>query len=103
MWLVISLAAALAASAACLLLPSARGKRNLGFLALMLWGLAIMVSVDRAISFMQGGPLLEISTPGLIGNGALLGIAMLVPVLLIWAAATFTPLGRKANGNAAQL
>lgn len=58
---------------------------RLDWLCLMLWGLAIMVLVDHSIGFMmEGGEFIEVTTEGLIGNGALLGLAMLMPILVAW-------------------
>ncbi len=95
MWLAISLVAALAASAAYLGLSPMRKKYRLGFLALMLWGMAIMVFVDRLMAYLEGGPIIEATTDGLIADSALLGVAMLVPILLIWAFASFTETGKR--------
>ncbi|MFA6489145.1 MAG: hypothetical protein WCT52_00515 [Candidatus Micrarchaeia archaeon] len=94
MWLVVSLVAAFAASAAYFFMPAKRKGLRLGLLSLMLWGTAIMVAVDHSISYLEGGPFIEASTDGLIGNSILLGIAMLVPVFAIWAFAAFTPVGK---------
>lgn len=95
MWLSVSLFAAVAATALFYGLKEQKKKYKLGFLALMLWGVAIMVFVDHSISYLEGGPFMEATTDGLIGNSVLLGILMLVPVFLIWAIAAFTPLGKK--------
>ena len=97
MWLVVSLACALGASAAYFWLPAVRGRYRLGFLALMLWGMATMVLADHSIAYLEGGQFIEVSTDGLIESGTLLGVAMLAPILLIWAAATFTPLGKRVS------
>ena len=56
---------------------------KLGFLALMLWGAAVMILVDHALGY-EGGAFLEKTTGGMIKNGAMLGIAMLVPVFVTW-------------------
>ena len=58
-------------------------KYKLGFLSLMLWGATIMILVDYILGY-EGGNFLEIETDGMIQNGTLLGIVMLVPVLFTW-------------------
>lgn len=96
MWLVVSFLAALAASAAYFLLPIAKRKQyKLGFLTLMLWGMAIMVFIDHSIAYINGEEFLSLTTGGLIGSSVLLGIAMLIPIFAIWAVAAFTPLGKR--------
>jgi hypothetical protein len=95
MWLIVALAASLVASAGYLLLKKERKKLRLGFLALMLWGVAIMIFVDHAVSYLEGGSFMQATTGGLVTNSFVLGILMLAPVLLIWAFAAFTPLGKK--------
>ena len=94
MWLIVALIAALAATAAYALLKE-RKKYKLGFLSLMLWGMFLMVLVDRSIAYFEGGQFIEATTDGLVASSALLGIAMLLPVLLIWAIAAFTQLGAR--------
>ncbi|MFH1895319.1 MAG: hypothetical protein ABIJ74_01915 [archaeon] len=98
MWLIITFIAALTASIAWMKIKNKKFK--LGFLALMLWGTFIMVLVDHSIAFLgEGSPFIEFSTDGLISNAGLLGIAMLVPVFIVWLAAVFTPLGKKICFN----
>ena len=80
MWLITSLIAAIAVTAAWIVAPK---KYQFGFLGLMLWGLAIMILVDHIIGY-QGGPFVEIETDGLIPNGIVLGIVMLIPIFFIW-------------------
>jgi len=58
-------------------------KYKLGSLALMLWGLSIMILIDHVFGY-EGGPFLEMETDGLIENGTVLGIAMLIPVFILW-------------------
>ena len=58
-------------------------KYQVGFLALMLWGLGAMLIVDHVLGY-EGGPFIEMETDGLIENGTVLGIAMLIPVFMIW-------------------
>jgi hypothetical protein len=80
MWLATTSAAAASATVARFILPK---KYNLGFLALMLWGAAIMILVDHILGY-EGGGFLEKTTDGMIKNSAMLGFAMLVPVFIIW-------------------
>ncbi len=80
MWLVTSFAAAVIATAAWIF---AGKKYRLGFLALMLWGLSIMVLVDHVLGY-EGGSFIEMETDGLIGSGLILGIAMLLPIIVAW-------------------
>lgn len=89
MWFFVSLAAAIAASAAFLLLKKDRGRFKLGFLSLMLWGVTLMVFVDHFIAFSEGEPFVAAETDGLVGSSVFLGILMLVPVFLVWAVAAF--------------
>ncbi len=56
---------------------------KLGFLALMLWGAAAMILIDHILGY-EGGAFLERTTGGMIKNGTMLGIAMLVPVFITW-------------------
>lgn len=80
MWLVTTSVVAVGATVARFVLPKAY---KLGFLALMLWGAAAMILVDHILGY-EGGAFLEKTTDGMIQNSAALGIAMLVPVLIIW-------------------
>lgn len=80
MWLITSFIAAVAVTAVWIF---AKKKYQLGFLSLMLWGLSIMILVDHIIGY-EGGAFLEMETEGLITNGVVLGIAMLIPIFLIW-------------------
>ena len=80
MWLITSSIAAIIATAVWAYAPK---KYKLGTLALMLWGLTIMVFVDHVLGY-EGGPFLEMETDGLIESGTVLGIAMLIPVFIIW-------------------
>ncbi|MFH1234057.1 MAG: hypothetical protein V1493_00385 [Candidatus Diapherotrites archaeon] len=80
MWLITSFIAAIIATAAWAFAPK---KYRLDFLALMLWGLATMVLVDHLMGF-EGGQFIKMETDGLIANGTVLGIAMLMPILIIW-------------------
>ncbi len=57
---------------------------KLEYLAIMLWGLTLMILVDHILGY-EGGAFLEMETDGLITSGIVLGILMLIPVLAIWA------------------
>ena len=81
MWLVTTSIAAAGATMANAALPK---KYNLSFLALMLWGAAIMILVDHILGY-EGGAFLEKTTEGMITNSAMLGVVMMVPALMIWA------------------
>jgi hypothetical protein len=58
-------------------------KYKLSSLAIMLWGLALMIFVDHVLGY-EGGPFIEMQTNGLIESGTVVGIAMLIPVFIIW-------------------
>ncbi|MFH1545634.1 MAG: hypothetical protein ABIE23_06145 [archaeon] len=94
MWFIITLIAAVAVTATCFLVKNKKYK--LGFLALMLWGAFIMVLVDHVLGFLsEGGGFIEFTTDGLISSGAMLGIAMRIPIAAIWVLVVYTPLGNK--------
>ena len=80
MWLITSFIAAIAVTALWIIAPK---KYHFGFLGLMLWGLAIMVLVDHILGY-EGGAFVEMETDGLIPNGIVLGITMLIPIFIIW-------------------
>lgn len=80
MWLVTTGISAVGATILNIFLPK---RFKLGFLALMLWGATIMILVDKILNY-EGGSFLEKTTDGLIKNGTLLGIVMLIPILGIW-------------------
>ena len=93
MWLIVTLVAAVIVTAMHFGLKDLK-KYKLNFLALMLWGTFIMVLVDHTITFLhEGGNFIEITTDGLVTNAALLGIFMVVPLLVIWAAVISTKFG----------
>lgn len=81
MWLITTFVAAIIVTAIWAYAPK---KYKLSFLALMLWGLAAMILVDHVMGYVGEGPFLEMETDGLIPNGTVLGIAMLIPVFIIW-------------------
>jgi len=80
MWLVTTACAAAAATAAGYFLSY---KYKLGFLSLMLWGATIMILVDHILGY-EGGQFIETATDGLVRNGFLLGLVMLLPVFFVW-------------------
>jgi len=81
-WLITTLIAALAVTIAWIVVSE---KYKLSFLALMLWGLSMMIFVDHVLGY-EGGAFLEMETDGLITSGIALGIAMLIPVFILWEA-----------------
>ena len=80
MWLVTTSIAAAGATLGKFVIPK---DYKLGFLALMLWGAAVMILVDHILGY-KGGAFLEKTTNGMIANSAVLGIVMLVPVFVTW-------------------
>ncbi|MBU0497830.1 MAG: hypothetical protein KKC68_08835 [Candidatus Thermoplasmatota archaeon] len=80
MWLITSFIAALIVTAIWIFAPK---KYQLSFLGLMLWGLTTMVLIDHILGY-EGGAFVEMETHGLITNGIVLGIVMLIPIFLIW-------------------
>ena len=80
MWLAPTSIAAAGATIGKFVLPK---NYKLGFLALMLWGAAVMILIDHVLGY-EGGAFLRKTTGGMIKNSAMLGIAMLVPVFVTW-------------------
>ena len=80
MWLITTLIAAIAVTAIWYIKPKIY---KLDILSLMLWGTSIMILVDHVLGY-EGGEFIEIETEGLITNGTLLGIVMLIPIFVIW-------------------
>ncbi len=80
MWLVTTVIAAIAVTAIWYIKPKVY---KLDLLSLMLWGTSIMILVDHVIGY-EGGEFFEVQTDGLITNGTLLGIVMIIPILIIW-------------------
>ncbi len=80
MWLITSLIAAIIVTAIWTFAPK---KYQLSFLGLMLWGLTIMILIDHILGY-EGEAFFEMETTGLITNGIILGIVMLIPIFLIW-------------------
>jgi len=80
MWLVTTSIAAAGATLGKFVLPK---DYKLGLLASMLWGAVVMILIDHILGY-EGGAFLEKTTDGMIKNGVVLGITMLVPVFIIW-------------------
>ena len=80
MWLVTTVIAAIAVTAIWYIKPKIY---KLDLLSLMLWGTSIMILVDHVLGY-EGGEFFEVQTDGMITNGMLLGIAMIIPILVIW-------------------
>lgn len=80
MWLVTTLIAAIAVTAIWYVKPKIY---KLDLLSLMLWGTSIMILVDHILGY-EGGAFIELETEGLITNGTILGIVMLIPILILW-------------------
>jgi hypothetical protein len=80
MWLITTLIAALFVTAVGFFAPK---KYKLGVLSMMLWGAGVMILIDHVLGF-EGGEFLETQTNGLITNGIVLGITMLIPIFTIW-------------------
>jgi len=80
MWLITSSIVAIIVTAVWAYAPK---EYKLGNLALMLWGLTLLIFVDHTIGY-EGGAFIEMETNGLIESGTVLGIAMLAPIFLIW-------------------
>jgi hypothetical protein len=80
MWLITTFIAALFVTAVGFFAPK---KYKLGTLSMMLWGAAVMIFIDHVLGY-EGGEFLEMQTDGLITNGVVLGIAMLIPIFTIW-------------------
>ena len=97
MWLITTLIAAIVVTAAWYIAPR---KYKLNFLSLMLWGSSLMILVDHIIGY-EGGAFLELETEGLITNGTLLGIVMLIPILIFWEIVliTTTPKEKSIGGK----
>ena len=80
MWLITTLTAAIIVTAIWYIKPKIY---KLDLLSLMLWGTSIMILVDHILGY-EGGAFIEMETDGLITNGTLLGLTMLIPILILW-------------------
>ncbi len=95
MWLLTTFLAALTATAFAYVF---KNKYKLGLLCLMLWGGTIMILIDHLLGY-KGGAFLETETNGFIPNSTLLGLAMLVPVLLVWVIAVYMQRSNKCSDS----
>ncbi len=95
MWLITTFFVALITTLLWFLL---KRKYKLGFLSLMLWGATIMILVDHLLGY-EGGKFLKMETDGMIKNGILLGIVMLIPVFFIWVSFFFISKFQKRLGK----
>ena len=93
MWLVTTLIAAIAITTIWYVKPKIY---KLDILSLMLWGTLIMIFVDHIIGF-EGGEFIELETEGLITNGTLLGITMLIPIFVLWGVILVTSKSKEKN------
>ena len=66
----------------------------------MLGGTSIMIFVDHLIGY-EGREFINLETQGLITNGTLLGIVMLIPIFVVWEILLITskPSGEKIGGK----
>lgn len=80
MWLITTILMAICATVIWKFTPK---HYKLDILSLMLWGASLMILVDHIVGY-EGGSFVEMETEGLINNGILLGILMVIPVFLIW-------------------
>ena len=80
MWLITTILSAIGATAVWFVAPK---KFKLGLLCMMLWGASVMILTDHVFGY-EGGEFIEMTTEGMITNGTVLGIAMLIPIFLIW-------------------
>ncbi len=80
-WLITTAIAAVVATGAGVV---ARWRYRLDLLSLMLWGAVVMILVDKVYGYWTEGSFIEVKTDGLITNGALLGLLMLMPVVVVW-------------------
>lgn len=90
MWLITTFIAAVIVTICWIVAPR---RYRLDILGLMLWGATIMILVDHV--FGHEGEFFKMETEGMISNGILLGLVMLVPVFVVWAAYLF--FSRKSN------
>jgi len=89
MWLVTTLIALVAVAAVYWRAKDLR-KYRLDLLALMLGGTFVMVLVDHVIGFMEeGGEFIVTETDGLIPNATMLGVAMFIPIFVLWIAVVY--------------
>lgn len=80
MWLITTFIAALSVTAVGFFAPK---KYKVNLLSMMLWGATVMILVDHVLGY-GGGEFFEMQTEGLITNGVVLGVVMLIPIFTIW-------------------
>jgi ABC-type transport system involved in multi-copper enzyme maturation permease subunit len=80
MWLITTLIAAIGTTILWYVAPRIY---KLDLLSMMLWGASFMILVDHILGY-DGGSFVEMETGGLITNGIVIGIIMLLPVFIIW-------------------
>jgi len=90
-WLVVTFLAMIVAISAFVSLKRQRERYKLGLLTLMLTGTFLLVLVDHVMAFIRKGTFIQVTTDGLITNGIVLGLVMLLPVLLVWILAIYLP------------
>ena len=95
MWLITTMLAAIGATALWFVAPK---KYRLGFLSLMLWGASVMILVDHVVGY-EGGEFIQMTTEGMITNGTVLGVAMLIPILIIWELYVLIGMKKLKNGG----
>lgn len=80
MWLILTAAAAIAATIASRVVGAPGDRYHLGFLALMYWGATVMWLVDHVIAYVEeGGPFFDLSL-----HATLIGLSVLILGLLLW-------------------
>ncbi len=95
MWLITTMLAAIGATALWITAPK---KYKLNLLSLMLWGASVMILVDHVLGY-EGGEFIEMTTEGMITNGTVLGIAMLIPILIVWEIYVIISMKMVKNGS----
>lgn len=86
MWLLLTAAAALAATVVWYKWK-ASDRYRLGFLCLIYWGATLMWLVDHIVSFWeQGGPFLEISWKGTALGAGVLGLGLVAWLIRLFLA-----------------
>ena len=95
MWFITTLIAAITVTTIWYIKPKIY---KLDILSLMLWGTSIMILVDHIIGY-EGGAFIKIETDGLITNGAVLGIIMLIPIIILWAVILMTTKSKETQNG----
>lgn len=80
MWLVVITLAAVIVTAIWYINDRARETYNIGFLNLILWGTAIMISVDHVMGYLaEGGEFFDTSP-----SAMLLSVVLVITALIVW-------------------